>query len=375
MPRDQDRVFAKNPFRHYRKTYDLTEARVGAVVLLGLAAILAWVIYAGQHPDPRLLALDVVDPGENGKAAGPVDRGPLPEDLVLEGWLERPVRVFGPKSLYEKINGREGYYKSFGFERLYFVTLERSGEPTTLVDLELFDLGTPANALGAYNGERDEATSPEVGARGLAHFARNALYLTRGRFYLRAVGSSESEAVIAALEKVRARFEQDLAGEPLPWSYALFLGKLELPPDAIAYYAKNAFGFSDFATEVHAGRLADETELFVKATASPEAAAEIARAFDEGFASYGEVKAEGFVEDRYIQTVSKASAQDAWVYGVRGAPDLAAAKASMARLGRALAGFPAPAVERTAPGEGGANPSAEPGGGEAAYDSVEAGER
>lgn len=377
MPRKDDRLFVKNAFRHYRKNYDLTEVRPGMAILFGLAVILGWVIWKGNHPDPSLIALDVIASGGESQPAGPVDRGPVPENLTLEGWKESPLRSFDPDTLYEKINGREGYYKSFGFERLHFVTLEQEGSPSTIVDLELFDLGKPVNALGAYNGERDAKASPEVGERGLTHYARNALYLTRGRFYLRAVGSDESEPVLEALRKVRARFEADLDGEPLPWSYALFMGKLELPPDAIAYFAENAFGFSDFATEVNVGRLPDETELFVKVAKDADEAARIATSFNEGFASYGTVKADGFVEDQYIQTLSKTDSTGAWVYGVRGAPKLEAAKAGLARLATALDGLPVPEREarRAAPSDE-ANapaPSAEPES-EFDYDSVEAGE-
>jgi len=377
MPRQDDRLFVKNPFKHYRKTYNLTEVRIGLVILIGLAAILGWVVHKGQNPDPSLLALDVMVEGGKKAAAGPVDRGPLPKDLVLEGWKEGRVRSFDPDNLYEKINGRAGYYQSFGVEAMHFLTLEKEGAPTTLVDLELFDLGKPVNALGAYNGERDKDATPTVGERGLSHYSRNAMYLTRGKFYLRAIGSEESEAVLAQLKKVEARFDADLEGQPLPWSYALFLGRLELPPDAIAYFAENAFGFSDFASEVNVGRLEDETELFVKVAKDEADAAALAKKFDEGFAGYGEVKAGGFVEDRYIQTISKSGHIGRWVYGVRGAPDVAQAKAGLARLNKALDGLEVPQGAAPPAGEPDSEyttPPSESDLGEPTYDSVETGE-
>lgn len=375
MPRKDDRVFVKNGFRHYRKTYNLTEVHIGMVLLLGLALVVAWVIVKGQHPDPSLTALDVVAVGVKEVK---VERGPLPKDLAMEGWKEGPVRVFEFENLYEKINGREGYYKSFGFKQLHFMTLELEGAPNTIVDIELFNLDKAVNALGAYNGERDKEAAPKVGDQGLTHYSRNALYMTRGQYYLRAVGSDESEPVLQELRHILARFEADLDGEALPWSYALFLGKLNLAPDAIAYFTENAFGFSDFATDVNVGRLADETELFVKISADNAAASKLAEQFNQGFLGYGEAQAGGFISDRYIQTLSKTASQGPWVYGVRGAPDVAAASAGMQRLARALEGFPVPQVE-PAPAKppeddyADPTPDSEIDPGEPSYDSVEPG--
>lgn len=339
MARNDDRVFVKNPFRHYRKTYNLNEAYAGIPILVGLALIAGWVGYKGQHPDPGLTALDVMI---TGTPALVVDRGPLPGDLTLQGWSAGDVRIFDPSDVYKKINGRAGFYKSFGFERLIFVSLQTKTGERRFVDIELFDLGKSVNALGAYNGERDKDATPTVGAQGLSHISRNALYLTRGQYYLRAVGSDESAPVLAQLDHLRSRFEADLEGEALPWAYSLFLGRLKLNPDKIAYFAENAFGFSEFASDVNVGRIDEETELFVKFTASDAEAQAIAEQFNSGFASYGAVVAEGFVEDQYIQTLSKATQLERWVYGVRAARDVATAKAGLERMRAALTDFALP---------------------------------
>jgi hypothetical protein len=350
-PRDkQDRVFIKDGLRHYRRRYSMTEVRIGAGILVVLAAVLAWVLYKGAHPDPGLMALEVVNPGQAPSRA-PAERGPVPEGLALEGWKETGLKVYDPSNVYEKIDGREGYYKSFGFQRLHVLTLEKVEDPTTLVDLELFDLGTGENALGAYSGELGQGMQPEADAGGLAHYAQNALYLTRGRYYLRALGSADDAVIRGQLERVRARFTEGMEGEPLPWAFQLFVGKLGLGPGALGYLAENAFGFSDFAADVHTGRLADESELFVKACADPGAAKAVAQQFQAGFLGYGKAKGP-WVEDEYISTLSGAVPVGAWVVGVRGAPDVKAAEASLAHLKGALEGFPVPKPAGAAPGAG-----------------------
>ena len=50
------RVLNPRPFRVFRKSYSVTEAKAGAVVLLGLALLGGWVAWRGAHPDPGLFA-------------------------------------------------------------------------------------------------------------------------------------------------------------------------------------------------------------------------------------------------------------------------------------------------------------------------------
>lgn len=367
----EDRVLVRDGRRHHRPRYSVTEFRIGMGALAVLAGILVWVAWRGAHPDPSLFfgGQDLTDAGGaapgidvEGRAApagsgpgvarpesaAPADRGPLPAGLAAEGWTEGRVSSFGTDNLYEKINGREGYYKSYGFERLWFVALERTDDPAVVVDVEAYDLGTANNALGAYAGERPQGGDPRVDSQGLMHFDRNALCVTRGRYYVRAIGSEESEAIQAQLSHLAAVLGEGLPGEPLPWNFALFVGQLGLPPGSVSYTPENAFSFG-FAREVHSALLPDESEIFVVAGDSPEAAAELADRFTAGFLEYGSDAGRSagvqWIEDRYIRTVAGAKSAGAFTVGVRGAPDAAAAEAALARLETAVLDLP----EGTAP--------------------------
>ena len=102
-------------------------------------------------------------PSETGTpspAAPAAPRGTLPAGLAAEGWTEGPVAQFDETNLYVKIDGREDYYKSFGFKRLLFVSLSRNENPEVTVDIEMYDLGESPNALGAYAGERSAEVTP-----------------------------------------------------------------------------------------------------------------------------------------------------------------------------------------------------------------------
>ncbi len=346
MPRsDDDRLFIKKPWRHYRRTYSTTEVRVGAVIVGLLLGLSAWVLWMGRHPDPELFA---AAPAQTNRAPTMKVEHPLPDRLAARGWTADAVRAFGPDNLYEKINGREGYYKSFGFVALYFVALQAADDPGRSIDVEVYDQGEPANALGAFAGEIDPDAAPRVEDGGLVHYSSNALFMTRGRFYARALGSDRSDATMEALRHLQARFSQ-LPAAPLPWGFELLIGRLSFPPGRVAFSPENAFSFG-FAENVYVATLEDdETQLFV--TVAAAGGTETLRAaFQRGFEDYGEAgpPTDGiiFVTDRYLNRVSAALAEEPFVIGVKSAEDQAAARMHLERLQSVVAGLPP--EERTA---------------------------
>lgn len=354
--RDEDRLFVRDGWRHYRRRYSLAEVRWGLGVLGTLALITAWVAWRGAHPDPALF-----DDGTAllQAALPPATRGPLPADLAGPGWREEKLAEFDDDNLYVKINGRADYFRGFGFKRLYSVLLVSEQDPAVTIDIEAYDQGSAANALGAYGGERGPDITPQVSETGLHHLDRNALYMARGPYYLRLIGSDESEAVRGKLQALAATLAAAVPGEPLPWSYGLFVGKLGLDPGRITYFAENAFSFG-FARDVWVARPradAQDLEVFVVAAADAAAARALADRFRGGFLELGEAAGKAgtaaLVKDRFVGTLSTATARDRWVLGVRGAAGKEVVAQELARVGDALAGIDpgapaAPAAEKEA---------------------------
>ncbi len=376
------RVLNPRPFRVFRKSYSVTEAKAGAVVLVGLLALAAWVVWRGAHPDPALFAdpaATAVSPvaiaeiegrrapdgpsvagASNAEASGAapsggastaVDRGALPASLAATGWKERTPSRFDAENLYVKINGRADFFLSRGFRSLTFVTLE--GPSGTAVDVELYDLGSAENALGALAAERPPETKASSGGGTSWYVARNALFLARGASYARAIGSDESPAVLAQLEALRKAFEGGIAAGEKPWTVALFADALGLPPDRLQYAAENAFSFG-FAKNVTSATLDDgETELFVLPAGDAAKAKALSAKFEEGFLSYGEkVAAAGasWVKDRYLSTFSRTVAAGTMVVGVRGAQDMAKGAEALAKLEKAVLALPPDVAKKAAAG-------------------------
>jgi len=370
--RKDDRLFVRDGRRSHRRRYSRTEARWGIVVIAALGSLLAWVVWKGAHPDPSLFESGtltetqlVVRDGDApagrdgmpsgdasdadvGAAAAPA-RAPFPAGLALTGWQEGPIAHYDSSNLYVKIDGREDYYKSFGFRRLHWVSLAASADPAVTVDIELFDMGTAANALGAYAGERPPEIAPQMDASGMWHRARNAAFATVGRYYARIVGADESPAVLAQLDHARTTLASALPGEPLPWGYALFVAGLDVDPGQVAYVTENAFSLG-FARRVYTAKLDGDLEAFVVATVDDAAATALAARFVTGFRDYGEAagRAHGldWVQDRYMHTFATATAAGPWVVGVRGAADAARGAPAVERVKRAVAALAPDVVAR-----------------------------
>ena len=305
------------------------------LILVGLGLVAGWVAYKGAHPEPGLLD---DSPSLVSRAPVTVDRGPVPEGLSPEGWKEGPVSSFGPDNLYEKINGREGYYKSFGFQKLYYLSFQ-SGDRS--IDVEMYDLEKGANAAGAFSGELPEGVLVKTDSGGLSAADRNALFVTRGRYYIRAIGSDEGPETKSAFSHLRAVLVRAIEGEALPWSFSFF-SALGVPPAQMAYLAENAFSFG-FAKDVHVGTLPDkETELFVVRVEAKDQAEALALRFTEGFLGYGRKVDESgpvvVVEDRYLKRMSLVSSEGSLVVGVRGAKDAQAGLEFLEKLKAAARG-------------------------------------
>jgi hypothetical protein len=365
------RVFVKDGFRSYRRTYRLPEFYWGLGTGAVLLGILGWVKWKGDNPDPSLFDMSAAlqaDPSALGAplatSAASSGRGALPAALTSGGFREGKIGEYSADDLYVKIDGRAGFFQSFGVKSLHSITLEpvtlngAGSEGGASIDIELYDMGESRNAIGAYNGERPPGIESQTSDGSTFHFDRNAGFLARGNYYARFIGSDESAPVTAEVRRLLELFQKELPAGEVPWAFGLFVDQLKLSPAQVTYVRNNAFSFG-FARDVYTAALSpadsrDDMQAFVVATAEQAAAKELAQKFDAGFASLGAPagKTSGGValfKDEFLGSFSGATSSERWVVGVRGAPDAAQAGEILERLEKGLAALPPEVRARAVP--------------------------
>lgn len=354
-----NRVFIKAGLRSYRKSYRIKEVGLGlgtGGVLLGIAG---WVGWKGEHPDPALFDMSaalLASPGSMATVAGSepeVSRGPLPAEIAGQEFSEGKVGQYSAETLYVKINGRAGFFKSFGVTSMHSVTLEGPGAVGVApsIDIELYDLGEAQNAIGAYNGERAPSIVPKTVAGSTFHFDRNSAFLTRGKYYVRFIGSEESPSILAELERLMALCREKLSGGKRPWAFALFVDQMGVLESRVTYVRNNAFSFG-FASDLFKATLSpvdaiDDVEAFVVAKASVAEAQALAAQFQAGFGSLGKPggateQGVNLFEDEFLGTFSGATSVERWVVGLRGAAKSGEVGEALVRLEQALKNLPEP---------------------------------
>jgi uncharacterized protein DUF6599 len=407
----EERIFVRDGFRSFRRTYRVAEVYWGLGTGAVLLAIVGWVSWKGAHPDPSLFDMSAaLSGGSSAPAIAPVERragermgaprapaeslspaaaatepaaapssdapatherGPLPASLASDTFREGKISAYTADNLYIKIDGRASYFQSFGVKTMHTVTLEGPPEGSgASIDVEVYDLAESRNAIGAYNGERPPGIESTVAEGSTYHFDRNAAFLARGPYYVRFIGSDESASVLAEVRRLLDLFRREIHGEALPWGFSLFVDQLKLSPSVVTYVKSNAFSFG-FARDVYKATLSppdakDDMEAFVVATADAAAARALADQYDEGFASLGgaagqtPAKAKLF-KDEFLATFSAVMPSERWLVGVRGAPSAAKAAEVLGSLQHGLAALPADVRARAVPSLELGEPEGDPG--------------
>ncbi|PWT87684.1 MAG: hypothetical protein C5B54_11890 [Acidobacteria bacterium] len=356
-------TFQRKPFRPF---YSFREFIAGIIILILLAAVVLWLEWRGAHPDPDLFLTREklltskggqipvykrplerwvepggVAPNSTGAAANPLE--PFPASVAGDGWqASGSVSTFDETNLYTKIDGREGFYKSFGFQKLYTLSLESSSEKNLTIDLELFDLGSIENAIGALTAEiPDEKAQASVKLEpsGLSYFTSNAGFASQGKYYVRMVGSDANPVIEKRIQAIKKDLLPKFPVEKLPWTYALFAGQLGVNPGQIRFEKENVFSLSS-VTNVYSAILpgSTETQLFITKRSGNDDATKLAKQIGDSFASYGKVLKQSpyLIQNEYIQVVDGVQPYQQFVIGIRFAKSASEAVNWMDKLKAAL---------------------------------------
>jgi hypothetical protein len=215
-------------------------------VIMGTLAVIAIGLFVRQsHYDPTLFAPSASEsqaPGEVLPASlAPSDpRRFAPQDMRVFG----PLESFGPGTLSDKIDGKAELYLSAGFLSLQCQRFVSLIDPSSWMEVFVYDMGTLHQAFAVYSGQKRKEAMP-LDLTPFSYKTTNALFWVYGKYYVEVIASVPSQAMTESMISFGKKFvsgtsvEEHAIDEP-----ALFPAD-HLEEGSIALLISNAFGFGD----------------------------------------------------------------------------------------------------------------------------------
>ena len=151
------------------------------------------------------------------------------------------VESFGPENLSDKIDGKAELYLPAGFKAMSCRSFRLAAAGGAHVEVFLYDMGSPPNAYAVFSGQRRPG-SPSIPLTANAYATANALFFTRGRFYVEIVADRAGEALPGLLSAYAAALLAKLPAEGETPNAAALFPKEGLALDTVRLCATDVFG-------------------------------------------------------------------------------------------------------------------------------------
>lgn len=258
-----------------------SEDLVGFLVLACLAGIACWVFRQQFSFSPAILE----SPSHQAEVAilppaAPAPPSPwsahLPEGLVPAG----PKESFGPDNLSDKIDGRADLYLAVGFVGLEAQRFAETGDPAAWMEVLVYDMDNARQAFAAFSAQRrEESTDLELGD--FAYSTPNALFFTRGKYYVEIISASASGKASTNRLAFARGFAEGVPPARNPLPELALLPADGLVPGTTVLYPADGLGFDEFTDLFTASyRVGDtETTAFLAVRPSVDEAEGVAEAY------------------------------------------------------------------------------------------------
>jgi hypothetical protein len=288
-------------------------------------------------------------PGVSPAAPGPTQPATARMFPQVPGFTSLgPVESFGPETLSDKIDGKAELYLAAGFKNMSCRSFNLGGAHGIHVDVYLYDMGTPNHAFAVFSEQRRPG-STTIPLTANAYTTPNALFFTRGRFYVEIVAAQTSGTLHQSLQAyataLLAKLPASGGGDANP--AALF------PPDGLArdtvrLSAADTFGLQGL-NNVYTGEYrfkSGTATAFIAARPTPAAAQADAKRYLDFLAANGykpEPAPPGLPEAKLLvldDSYEIVMVRGKTLAGVHDATSREAALELAAKLQKALAGPP-----------------------------------
>jgi hypothetical protein len=145
---------------------------------------------------------------------------------------EQPDGVYDAETLFDYINGGAEVYRSFNVRQVVGRRYRKDGAPEIVADL--FDMGSAADAYGAYHHEIRDGSDPGIGQE--AELTEGYLAFWKGRFFVSIVAFDADEATSAAVSAIGRAIDQAIVDPGVPPDLVGLLPEQGLLADQVHYF-------------------------------------------------------------------------------------------------------------------------------------------
>lgn len=196
--------------------------------------------------------------------------------------------VFGPDTLYEKINGQAELYLAAGFVRLKSQWFGEAEDAASMFEVYIYHMSDPLSAFSVFSVQRTE----DVQTSDVAPFAyttENSLYLLHGPYYVEMISAVSSEKLLSQMASLARNFIKDTPVDMTSIDGLRLFPKKNLDQDSITLIAQDAFGFDRLDRVYTATYNIDggKVTAFISKRKTPREAKDIARGLHTYFITFG----------------------------------------------------------------------------------------
>ena len=354
-----EKIFNDRPRKIFRKIISNGE-RVFGIIFLGIVVVMCVWFFAQKNnfdPGERDISIEVMiastvedhlwepplqiwrEPGSEvlGAAAGP-SVGIYPGSIVSDGWTTlRGVKTFDFDNLYEKIDGQETQYKTFGFQFMHSLDISKSGTDMEC-KVELYDQGEFQNALGVFSEQRNPGSAVEsVGEAWLTRTSNGALGVYN-QYFFKFAGNMDDPEFSEHAARVILDFSSsnEGAGET-PAPFVTMARDLGVSFQDIGYRKEDVFQY-DFAKDFWFGGMGGDSKekMFIHLAESPDAAKALFDLIVEehqwDYEVVDQTDTDALYRHEFLKTFNTVNHVGSYVYGVEGMPDQDAAAQKLTML-------------------------------------------
>lgn len=361
-----EKVFNDRPRKVFRKRISTAEVVFSAAFVGIVLAMALWFILQRDNYDPSerdismeiMLASSVkddlyepplqrwVDPALAVQGGGPAapDIGIMPDVVLQNGWQPASrVEEFDKTNLYEKINGQEVQYHSYGFEYLHFLSV-RHDEVDIDGNIELYDMGEFSNSLGIFAAQRSEGTTVEKDGAAILYETEAGGIGLVGKYYIKVSGSASTpEMRQFGRDFVLAFADEHASSVAIPVSMTVLTDGVAIDFAGLEYVREDVFQYA-FAKEFWFGRPSADANAryFVhEAGSAEEAEVLVSQIMEEHQYDYTAVEGDGefaVLEHNFLKNYFSIATAENFVVGMERADTQEEALAGTAALRDVIAG-------------------------------------